>query len=453
MEISRALMADLAKTFILPMVLVCFLSSLVLATTINSQFSCSNTNAETTYYYELRSPGLGESGYTKGLNAGSEEYYKGDKAILDSTMSYYDGRVDPQHTSSDRNASVTSTLNVDFSGNPKTSKGISEFDAQGFYTDNRAVSAWKDFWFNSQSSYPTNNISVQATAAMNLKGVYNVQYHGVADNAYFVFSDTAGLSNKTGARRIDWEQEGLLKGKNLDVTNNLVASNFFYPRAGAEDWLPCTCLSGMIPLVEPKGGDWPSWQAYAVLQPQDLKLEKECPNGNCGALLYLNYANGAGPLSPYYASGAGALSPLTWQNLPPVQVESFFKVPDRTKVEYTINVRNIGTDDVNDVIIVDKLANDTTYVGGSATIDYAPQEPIIQRVNNVQQLTLKLGDLLGVTGPSGVKTIRFAVDASQGDPATLGTDNTAYAAYRIGTNPKDTLPAVPSTEIPIHTAD
>jgi uncharacterized repeat protein (TIGR01451 family) len=272
---------------------------------------------------------------------------------------------------------------------------------------------------------------------MNLGGDYGLTYHATADNAYFVFNDATGFSNKTGMKRIDWEQEGLLKGKNIDVTNNLFGA--FKPRAGAEDWLPCTCLSGLIPPIEPidsKLDLWPSQEAKLVLQPPDLKLEKECPNGNCGAFLYLNPSSGA---------GTGLLTYKNLQNLPQVQVESNYKKVADGIVKFTINVRNLGSVDVANVVLVHELSSGTSYVSGSATMDHMPQEPI----NSNGSLAWKVGDLKAVPGPEGVKTIVFQVNVdNNSDPG----QSTAYATYRIGSELKNTTLVNSQTE-PIHTPD
>jgi hypothetical protein len=58
----------------------------------------------------------------------------------------------------------------------------------------------------------------------------------------FVFLDSSGFANSTGAMRIDWEHEARTTGGAKNATN-LTARGFFFPGAGESyDWLPC-CLS------------------------------------------------------------------------------------------------------------------------------------------------------------------------------------------------------------------
>lgn len=417
MNVSKASGAELAKAFILFFVLFSLFSSPVLATKIDSTFSCSNTNGETTVYSYLKSPGLQESGYKAGLMTGTFNYYKGDKAELTDKLIYYDGKVDGAHPANpliNHNATVTHILNVNFSGDQNTSKGISEFIAKGFYTDNRAVSAAKKFWFNTPNNtllkhkftqYPTNKIHVETTSYMSLEGIYDLDYSANAENAYFVFDDAAGFSNKTGARRIDWEQEGLLKGKQIELTNNLHAISAFKSRAGGEDWLPCTCLS-VDPLNPPDLGIWPSPEAFAVLE--DIPIWN-----NVNRRQVQDWRDAAGLLFPNTAgtletmSSGAIIRGLQTSTTPLVQVESTWKndSQDKNTADYTIHVSNLGNSVAYDVVPVLKLAVNLSYISGSATINRLPLEPY--RPYNNGSLYWNIGDLSAVSGPDGVQTIEL----------------------------------------------
>lgn len=485
MKMRKAVISDLAKIIILSSVMLSLLSPFGLASTISSEFSCSVTNGVTTHYTYLKTPGLLESGYTKGLKTGSLSYYNGSKdsnskAILNDTLYYFDGRSDISNPY-DSNASVTHYLGVDFSGDDKKeARGISHFYAQGFYADYRGLSATKDFWFNTRKSYLTNVIYATANAKMDLGGTYDLTYQATAKNAYFVFHDASGLSNKTGMRRIDWEQEGLIKGTDVAVTNNLQGS--FKSRAGPEDWLPCNCLSGLIPDVEPIQSAldlWPSPEAKSILQPVDLKLEP-CPtNGPCyhkqiddwqsfGGILYLSPLSGSAsvaiPMTPAAVSSPAASaptsaaaveSPITLndvRNLPQVQIESYYKSDDpnlspNTTLTYTIKVRNLAKTDAKEVVLVHKLADGESYIGGSAKINgVGNNEPRIEG----SSLIWPLGILAPNTGPiAGSNTLEtVTLQANITDPTTPGYSQT-YATYVMDGILKNTI-SVNSSK-PTHT--
>lgn len=386
MKMSRIWGEDLAKALIVSLVLFSLFPSLVSATKIVSTFSCTNTNAETTFYSYLKSPGLDESGYTAGLKTGTLNYYKGNYSYLRDKLTYYDG-INPYQ--SDHNASATHILQVNFSGDPDTSKGISQFFAKGFYTNNRVVSASKKFWFNNQTSYPTNDITVDTNATINLKGSYDLKYDATAKNAYFVFSDVTGYSNKTGARRIDWEQEGLLKGEQVKLTNNLRAIIPYKPRGGGvEDWLPCTCLS-IDPLNKPNLGVWPSSQAFAVLQPTNLMLLRPDCNGAIeplvlGKVKCHQVENWRGASSLLFLDTPSDIEDLQTSTTPLVQVASSWKPNDANKAiaDYTMEVENFGNIEASSAVLVIKLVNETNYVKGSATINDVTLEDPYRPYNN-----------------------------------------------------------------------
>lgn len=447
MNISKAWGAHLAKALILSLVLSILFSSLVSAVTITSNFSCTNTNAETTFYSYLKSPGLDESSYTSGLRTGTLNYYKGHKAVLTDTLTYQDG-INPVSSLEAHNASVSHKLKVAFSGDNNTSKGVSQFYAQGFYNDNHVVSASKKFWYNSQINYPTNIINADATANMDIGlGSYDLKYDASAKNAYFVFNDVTGYSNKTGARRTNWEQEGLLKGEQITLKNYLKATSPYKPRAGGDDdWLPCTCLSGSMPLIEPKYGVWPSSGVYTVLQPIDLMLQRpDCSKGVCGR----EVKNWRGAGSLLYLDTPSDMEALQTSTTPLVQVESSWVPNDANKAiaDFTIKVSNLGNIEADSVVLVLKITDGLNYIGGSATINDVPQEPY--RPYNNGSLFWNIGNLLAVAGPDGVKTIKLqATIRGNANPG----DSEAYVTYKGGAEIKQsTIPvgATTSANLPL----
>ena len=153
--------------------LLAIISAIASATTITSDFRCTTTNGETTHYTYLKN-GVKDSGYSRGLVTGSLTYLKGGVAKVVDHQEYHDGKFD---TIQSANASVVRDLTVDFAGQ----KGESSFYAQGFYTNNRGISASKKIWFVNNTtfkispstkiswvdvSYPSNNINVDAHTNM-----------------------------------------------------------------------------------------------------------------------------------------------------------------------------------------------------------------------------------------------------------------------------------------------
>jgi uncharacterized repeat protein (TIGR01451 family) len=445
----------------LSLILVILFSSIAMATTINSYFKCKNTNAATTFYSYLREPELQDSGYARGLKTGTMNYFNGTgEATLEDTVIYYDGKVDPAHPSEldiDHNSTLLHTLNVDFVSDEKDGSGISEFYAKGFYSNNRAVSAWKKVWFDKRHDLPSNSIIVEATADLRMKGVYDLRYNVSADNAYFVFKDAAGWSNRTGSRRVDWEQEGLMKGEQIQVTNDLVASDLWISRAGFGDWLPCCMVDGEIPPVEPIDSEWPSAGVYAMIQPKNIKLN--CANGICtpnctygcdGVQCIYTTGEASGSYTTGEAPGSFGAIPIFQRDMPDVQVESFYKTVEGVDniTEFTTYVSNLGSVAVTDVQLADLLPDNANYVPGSATINGQHADTSIKG----NQLAWRIGDLLAVSGPDGVRMVKYLVNtASMSDLADLD-NNSVYAGYYIGSRYASTT-AVNSSEILKHQAD
>ena len=75
---------------------------------------------------------------------------------------------------------------------------------------------------------------------MDMGGSYLMDYNiKEAENAYFVFNDASGFSNKTGSRRIDFEQEGLIKGDISNTQNYLAIEGEFTPRSNLSTKIGC----------------------------------------------------------------------------------------------------------------------------------------------------------------------------------------------------------------------
>jgi hypothetical protein len=406
------------------LILLAFLCSTVSAAEINSHFRSVNTaiKGETTFYSYLKQSDLKESGYARGLETGSLNYFKGNSATIDDTQVYYDGTVDYLHAkdSLNHNSTVNHILKVDYTGE----KGLSLFYAKGFYTDNRAAAASKKIWYGNTSYYPTNHIEVDGSVWLDMGGTYDMVYRAKAVNSYFVFNDVSGKSNKTGSRRIDFEQEGLIKGI-IDVINDFSVQNAFIPREGPiYDWIPCFCFTGTLPKIEPSEGEysvWPSNEIKANLNDPPLP-----------ASILDNTACKYGNASPQ----AGLIVELQ-----DVQVESFYTKtvssgdPLFSIYEFTTKVRDTGTNELENVRLVAQIGIEdkkTLYVESSGRIDNGRTDP--NRVSNGLMWTL--GTLKPVSGPDGEKTVVMKINSSE------AIEDTAkfYAIYKIGNEDTSTVP-------------
>jgi uncharacterized repeat protein (TIGR01451 family) len=438
--VANMIFRNWVKITIIFLIYFNLLPCMSIAIEITSDFECNNANASTTYYTYLKQAGLDESGYTRGLKTGSFDYFNGERAVLKDHLEYYDGKVDANHPSDslDHNATVKHNLDVDFSGDRDSSKGISTYYAEGFYTDNRAVSAHKKVW-DANETWPSNEIGVTAKTFMSMAGTYDFKYSVDASNAYFVFSDSSGLSNKTGARRIDWEQSGLMRGEKINVTNDLYASGGYTPRAGEGDWLPCLQCPGNIPPFEPIDGVWPSSQALAMLTPApSIATPGKCsPYGcsNCknNCLSWAGICQLAGTITP---SGEVTNVP----QIPPVSIESYFVKKDDI-AEYTINVRNQGTIDLKGVRLYDTLPEKAIFIDGSARLN---DGPVVTDSAGKGIKSWYLDTIQAFAGDAGMKTITFRLNTSESGTSS----DSIYAVYQIGNGPQQkTDPPVSSTPI------
>ena len=435
--------------------LILFLSIFVLlcscgsATTINSHFHCENTDSdgETTYYSYLKQSDLKESGFARGLETGSLNYFKGE-ATVDDVQVYYDGKIDAKHPANLTNASkdylhnstVDHTLKVDYQG----THGLSLFYSKGFYNTNRAISASKKIWFGNDTYYPTTSIDLLGIAKMDMGGKYLMDYNiKEANDAYFVFNDALGFSNKTGSRRIDFEQEGLIKGDISNTQNYLAIEGEFNPRSGIyEDWLPCFCVFSLEPPIEGLDSPWPTKEIeYALSHPKEQKSQTIVECENCGCDMGLECP----PENCTRSTGAGG--PIV--ELPDLWVEAFYDAEESSSArdwsiyEFEINVKNIGTKALEDVRLVaqQQFDPDNVYVDSSGSIDDVPKDPYPAAPIGKMWL---LGTLEPVfPEEESMKTVLMKVNSS----GHLEESIKFYAIYRIGSKTYSTKPVEPIGEV------
>jgi uncharacterized repeat protein (TIGR01451 family) len=304
------------------------------ATTIKSDFSVkSGTNKATlTCYSYLKEPILQETNFIRGYKAGSMTYLKNGTIDFSDKMSYYDGAIDAEHTLTDYergDVDINSTYRNDYViNNFQGERAISEIFAKGFFPSNRAISAWKKIRYTDLSydisdrtgkyydsidtslnkmqskrysigggypgypnreygrttgdydlgeSYLSSYVNVLANATMgphiSSEGEYDFRWQADVTNGEVEIKDSTGWTNRTGARRIDWEREALLQG-DVNATNTLAAKGLFYPGAGGEkDWLPCAYSSEQPPIQ--------NRYSALMLKPNLMLPQKKTPTPEC----------------------------------------------------------------------------------------------------------------------------------------------------------------------------
>jgi len=230
-----------------------------------------------TQYTYFKEPELEETAYTHGFKAGSFSYLEDGEIDFHDLYWYYDGKIDeghPKGSDYDHNSTYVNIQDVKFVG----VKGISEIYAKGFYPSNRAVSAWKKIRYDNflypdtNMMYPSTNFQTSADIRMNV-ATYDFLYNASVTDSVVDIWDSTGWTNKTGARRIDYEKTALIRG-DAKIDNHLVAYNLSYPGGPFEnDWLPC-CYSATQPEVKNK-------YSAAVLLPKKILPEEKLFSPNC----------------------------------------------------------------------------------------------------------------------------------------------------------------------------
>jgi len=477
---------------------------------IDFTFQCnSEENATVTSYSYLKEPGLQESGYTRGLKTGSFNYLKDGEIELKETIEHtYDGG------SPEGNSSLTHKLNLNFTGE----RGISEFYAKGFFKNNRAISAWKKIRYENLTGYENmavrdtialgkyggnysrkppsvhyanksstkvsfltespqktatlgktrnaSHIETHATVDMNTEpghdsGPYDFTYVANVTDAVVETWDATGWSNRTGARRVDWEHTSLMSG-DLRVVNNLSDSTIVIPGKGDEspkDWLPC-CIGGgkqfqreteaEIKRTGEEDPGWPNGGTYATLKPDKLLPTREVEPRNLSDPAdpcYQDCSKGRYSINSTRSKNESCTRTFnesftcvenncpgyeciytydedgTTYNEEPnnektqditIKVHCFEVSNNASRVNYTVQVANSGKTKLPNVSLNCTLPVNMTYVGNSSHYNETkwrpPLEPDICCNNN--NTTKYLNWSLGEFSIDDAKTIMFAVNSS-----------------------------------------
>lgn len=313
------------RTLIFLIFIIMIICSPALSTTVHSNFTCDSTSNTTTlsFYSYLKEPALEESQYHKGYKSKSFDYLNKGTIKFQDQLVYFDGKKDDTHQEKETlNSSVYHYNKVFFDGNYKDSHGISEVYDAAFFPNNRAISAFKkirydDLTYNfsrltgkSQNSFTLNTaiskysldvnntykfgkqtqinkilpnkgsyklgnsttakyIDSTSEASMGIPQGYTLDYYANFKDATFEMNEATGWSNKTGARRTDWDQSALIHG-DAKVSNLLEIRGYFFPEAGPSyDWLPCN-FCGTIPDIEQNDSGWPVNRTLSWLKADTL---------------------------------------------------------------------------------------------------------------------------------------------------------------------------------------
>jgi hypothetical protein len=217
------------------------------------------------------------------MRTGSINYLENGKIYkFDEKYNYNYGNGTPK-----ANSSLSHTMNVDFEGD----KGISEFYGQGFFKNNRALSAWKKIRYELVrnpvvdpqgkvilSNRTANKIQVDAALEMDMTpgASYDMKYGARVWDGVIETRDSSGFTNKSTAKRIDWEHSTLSRGDYLDIHNNLSDFQLYYTLAPPDEWLPC-CFDGTHPLSDNLEGTKVNALSPPMILPQkDGACTRDC---------------------------------------------------------------------------------------------------------------------------------------------------------------------------------
>lgn len=409
------------RKVILGLVLISLLFMIAGKSEMSFEFKCQGKNEATasTYSY-FREPGLQDSGYTREMKAGSFNYLEKGKTIdLTENITY-----DYGNGSSLGNSSYTHDMKLNFNGE----KGISEFYGKEFFKNNRAISAWKKIRYDNLSgperknyslgdTYLAKEINVMADLSMDTTpgNGYKLTYVANVKGGVIETWDAAGWSNKTGARRIDWEHNALMRG-DINVTNNLSESAPIKAHAGDIDWLPC-CYNGTQPEIESIYSPWPTSRVIKTLEADTQKpnncalnctngtCKKDCTNANCtqgncpvnfnctqescpGYECIYTYDEGGARSATASSTEGTTTSAKVWQTYTSDISEDDANM---TVITYEINIKNVGDIKIRDITVNDTLPVNMVYNGASFKYDEAEDLRLLDRKMN--SIYWSIGDL------------------------------------------------------------
>lgn len=405
------------------------------------EFKCQGSNGATmSSYSRLSEPSLQDSGYARGLRAGSFNYLENGDINLVEKIAYKYGNGTPK-----ANTSYIHKMDLDFAGE----KGISEFYGKEYFKNNRAISAWKKIryedinedYLNLGKRNLAKNINVIADLRMDTTpgNGYDLKYNATVKEGVIETYDASGWSNRTGSRRIDWEYNAMMYG-DVSVTNNLRENAPLEAHGGDEEWLPC-CSSGTQPAIEPIYSPWPTKAVVKMLE-ADVIL----PNKNCTGITRTCFNNGtcidtprpcptecsSGSCPGYeciytYDQGGQRGNENRYNGTTVslrVEQHTYQRISD-LQVFYNIVIKNVGDIKIKEVTVQDTLPANMVYVSSSyySKEDKELGEP--SKSSDGTILTWSIGDLI----PDQSKTIQLTVAGN----ADAGKSKVIASGYASGT--------------------
>jgi uncharacterized repeat protein (TIGR01451 family) len=299
-----------------------------------------------------------DSGYARGLKAGSFNYLDKGDINFEEAITYTYGNGTPK-----ANSTYTHDMNLAFKGE----KGISEFYGAEYFKNNRAVAAWKKIRYDKIKKEYKNLGESRMASAINVTSAlsmdttpwpdgtgYDLKYGADVKNGVANIYDSTGWSNRTGARRIDWEYAASMQG-DISFRNDLKELAPQEAHGGEFDWLPCFCISGTQPPIEQLDKPWPTQDVINTLEANRILPQSNCTSGECKGD-ECTYDQG-GLQSGFLAYNESA----TGMRI----VQEYSESADIKEVAYSITISNSGDVRIRSVTVDDILPANMAYIDSS----------------------------------------------------------------------------------------
>jgi uncharacterized repeat protein (TIGR01451 family) len=367
-------------------------------------FECEGGDGATMSSYSyLREPSLQDSGYARGLKAGSFNYLVNGTIDVREVIKYKSEDKDGYYSD---NSTYSHKMEVDFKGE----KSISEFYAKEYFKNNKAIAAWKKIkyedikpkWKLGQSNmakeiHVVSGLLMDTTPGKNGTG-YSLNYKAKIKGGVIETRDALGWSNRTGARKTLWEHNAVMRG-NVNVTNILKESGPIVVHGGFEDWLPCFCFTGTMPPNERMYTKWPSQKTINILRADTIPNQSITTDGEFGidetsSIIASELLNNETVTNGFF-------------------IENTYSEDVATKqVIYEIRIKNMGDIKVRSLNVVDTLPSNMRLSASSYKYeeDGILEEPTkLLNSDGTTTLTWSIGDI-----DSGKwKTIQMVVYAGE----------------------------------------
>ena len=318
-----------------------------------------------------------DSGYARGLKAGSFNYLEKGDIDLKESITYTYGNGTPK-----ANSSYAHDMNLVFEGE----KGISEFYGKEYFKNNRAVAAWKKIRYDDIKSEYRNLGERRMASAINVTSAlsmdttpwpdgtgYDLRYGAEVKNGVAEIRDSTGWSNRTGARKTDWEYSALMHG-DVRFRNDLKELAPQEAHGGEFDWLPC-CFKGTLPPIEQLDKPWPTQAVIKTLEadtklPQNTSCRQNCTSGTCKRECESCSSGECWGYDCIYTYDQGGRQQGLGLNYNDSAVgmrivQEYTDDADLKEVEYSITISNSGDVKIKDITVDDILPANMGYIDSS----------------------------------------------------------------------------------------